>query len=310
MNKVILILFVISIFGSIDALPLINISDGSDFFEVNQGQIFLYNFSVNNTDMFGLFNVSISVPSSFKFVNGSFGTSATYTLLENSSSVIRWSGEDIVGLNEIEFFWFKANSTSEGDLSISVLVQNSSYNSIVDFSVSVFAEDGDCTPNWNCSNWTACKNNIQTRNCVDLNNCGEDPSQKLTLQICDSSCVPNWTCTNWSECQDGIQARSCVDKKLCNNETGKPLEFQECGLSCVPDWSCTDWEPSTCLSDGVQNRECIDDNNCGVEPIKTRACDYNPQYQGLFWFLVVIIMLLIGLVIFLMIKKIKELNKK
>ena len=44
-----------------------------------------------------------------------------------------------------------------------------------------------CTENWQCSAWGTCNNNIQTRTCTDLNNCGTVDSKPSLQQSCGSS---------------------------------------------------------------------------------------------------------------------------
>jgi len=44
-----------------------------------------------------------------------------------------------------------------------------------------------CTPSWQCTTWSACLNNIQTRTCTDVNNCGVSTDKPAELQSCSSS---------------------------------------------------------------------------------------------------------------------------
>ncbi len=41
-----------------------------------------------------------------------------------------------------------------------------------------------CTPDWNCGEWGACSNDIQTKTCTDKNKCGVSPPQSLTQKAC------------------------------------------------------------------------------------------------------------------------------
>jgi len=52
-----------------------------------------------------------------------------------------------------------------------------------------------CTPFWSCSDWTLCKNNLQTRVCIDLFDCSKEnpPSiQSCTLFSDIISRLPRW----------------------------------------------------------------------------------------------------------------------
>lgn len=47
-----------------------------------------------------------------------------------------------------------------------------------------------CVTEWQCSDWSACINNIQTRDCIDNNNCGVDDDKPITLRDCVSGPEP------------------------------------------------------------------------------------------------------------------------
>ncbi len=44
--------------------------------------------------------------------------------------------------------------------------------------------EGKCEERWVCSNWSSCKNGIQTRQCVDENKCGTELRKPLETQPC------------------------------------------------------------------------------------------------------------------------------
>ena len=44
-----------------------------------------------------------------------------------------------------------------------------------------------CSPNWNCTNWSECVNDKQTRSCVDENNCGVESGKPIVEKICGES---------------------------------------------------------------------------------------------------------------------------
>lgn len=90
----------------------------------------------------------------------------------------------------------------------------------------------NCTPNWNCTNFTSCTNNLKSRNCTDLNNCNSSMLTKIDTQSCISitPCTPNWNCTNWTKCSKaGNQTRNCNDRNACNSTTNnRKTETQGC----------------------------------------------------------------------------------
>lgn len=89
----------------------------------------------------------------------------------------------------------------------------------------------NCTPNWNCTNWTSCLNSSQSQNCTDLNSCNSSMLKKTSTRACvppAPPCTPSWNCTNWTKCSKGNQTRVCTDKNNCRVNTGKPLTKQSC----------------------------------------------------------------------------------
>ncbi|MEK6861274.1 MAG: S8 family serine peptidase [Nanoarchaeota archaeon] len=42
-----------------------------------------------------------------------------------------------------------------------------------------------CTPEWSCDEWSECTDNIQTRNCIDLNNCGTFENKPSEERFCE-----------------------------------------------------------------------------------------------------------------------------
>lgn len=88
-----------------------------------------------------------------------------------------------------------------------------------------------------CTQFSTCKNGVEIRGCVDLNQCpsGKFPVQErpcATETPTTGPCVPNWDCTaEWSVCKDGNRHQRCVDLSQCGLEESKPNEVQSCGGS-------------------------------------------------------------------------------
>ena len=85
-----------------------------------------------------------------------------------------------------------------------------------------------CTPNWQCSEWSACVSGQQTKTCTDSNNCGVTTGKPVESQACTATCTPNWQCSVWSACANSLQTRTCPDTNNCGVTTGKPAESQAC----------------------------------------------------------------------------------
>ena len=93
--------------------------------------------------------------------------------------------------------------------------------------------NSDCTPNWNCTNWSICLENNQIRSCTDENNCNNISTIPPLNQECiiTPPCTPSWNCTSWqpSKCPENeTQTRNCIDKNNCGLETNKPSEEKSC----------------------------------------------------------------------------------
>lgn len=88
----------------------------------------------------------------------------------------------------------------------------------------------NCTPNWNCTSWTACSSGVQSRNCTDTHFCSASALTKSETQICSSQCTPNWQCENWTSCSKaGNQSRICTDENSCNETPdNKQTETRAC----------------------------------------------------------------------------------
>lgn len=108
-----------------------------------------------------------------------------------------------------------------------------------------------CTEVWECSSWSSCENEIKTRSCDDINNCGtteNKPSESMTCEPpSDSdqesskdstsdgperyvvSCHEDWQCTYWGECtKEGLKHRTCEDINNCDTEKERPRTVKTC----------------------------------------------------------------------------------
>jgi len=47
-----------------------------------------------------------------------------------------------------------------------------------------------CVENWQCGEWSDCENGIQTRECIDVNNCGTEYNKPQTVQTCNLQYQP------------------------------------------------------------------------------------------------------------------------
>ena len=99
----------------------------------------------------------------------------------------------------------------------------------------------ECIPDWQCSDFGVCYNSIITRECQDLNSCGDDfLKPEESLKCFKEGCTINKTCFGWGECtytkkvEDilkgvvrtyGLRERICDDTNQC---AATPKEYQFC----------------------------------------------------------------------------------
>jgi len=93
-----------------------------------------------------------------------------------------------------------------------------------------------CTESWNCSSWSTCLNNNQTRTCTDSNECGTEENKPDEIDTCTyiSPCTENWTCTDWSTCLNNNQTRTCSDSNSCNTTISQQTLIQNCTIAETP----------------------------------------------------------------------------
>jgi len=155
---------------------------------------------------------------------------------------------------------------------------------LINITVSV-KDSGPCTPDWNCTDWSECENESQTRECEDLNECKSDKTETRscgTSDLCSEgycnigiSCPSDETATGedcelngeegvccieaTSGCEDRWDCESdevccygeCIVGDCCYDDdcaTGYVCSSNECVLE-VPDVLCTD-ENTFCETSG------------------------------------------------------------
>ena len=122
-----------------------------------------------------------------------------------------------------------------------------------------------CTPDWSCSDWRACgESRLQTRTCVDLNNCNTNEGRPLLSRTCEPD-TPAVECVTSSECSA---------EKFCEN--------QKCiALNCAPDQEvinhyCFDIQHAECTS----SQDCGSGKECKSEKCESIQCPQGKVLQG------------------------------
>ena len=92
-----------------------------------------------------------------------------------------------------------------------------------------------CVPSWDCTDFGTCSaTGVQTRTCVDTNNCNNNAGKPDEVSPClvAAPCVESWTCGAWGAClESGYQTRSCGDANHCGTYVNRPLELQRCNYT-------------------------------------------------------------------------------
>ena len=124
-----------------------------------------------------------------------------------------------------------------------------------------------CTPEWECSDWSECVNETQTRNCSVKNNCKIQENKPKETRECNKTnetCEENWNCTEWGECVNETQTRNCTDENNCGTNKSKPAEKRNCTVL----ETCSELNGTLCNSSEICNGTELnssDDNICCEE---------------------------------------------
>jgi len=112
-----------------------------------------------------------------------------------------------------------------------------------------------CVENWECNNWSACVNGVQTRICTDLNNCRTLNGKPIEEQLCMTTCSFGDGCK--INCSTGDLDCSCLQQnaticnatEICNRTAINSSESGTCCpgecivgtptiIDCGQDWNC------------------------------------------------------------------------
>ena len=136
-------LFLILIsFGFVFAAHVVRTSSGGISYSVNEDVGFIYNITINNTDIgqnANITQINITLPSGFIFLESSQGTSQFGDFTNNSLSLY-WINDTkylINGSTNFTRFWFNATATNPGTYNLSITTTNSSgsFNSNITITV-------------------------------------------------------------------------------------------------------------------------------------------------------------------------------
>jgi hypothetical protein len=92
---------------------------------------------------------------------------------------------------------------------------------------------GGCTESWQCTEWSACSNDLETRTCIDVKNCNTTRNKPLTERSCESvpgmELVLGQVSMNAGQCQSAqLTIRNTGTEDLKNVYASKRIEVPDC----------------------------------------------------------------------------------
>ncbi|MFA4960854.1 MAG: hypothetical protein WC548_04290 [Candidatus Pacearchaeota archaeon] len=143
----------------------------------------------------------------------------------------------------------------------------------------------NCNSDWDCSEWEACYNGVQKRDCRDLKNCAVPTSIPENTRYCGEGCKESWEC-EWSSCSGGFTVPSCKDLNNCGTSYNIPMKIKcVSDGKCVPNIRCGEWTECGLDYDfvflnndqlanmsGEKTRLCEDRNSCTATVEESARC--------------------------------------
>jgi len=137
----------------------------------------------------------------------------------------------------------------------------------------------DCTENWNCSEWSECLNNQQTRICNNLHPCKGINNTPAEIQSCSSPQPPEIECYSDEDC-----ARESTGPLYCENNS---LCLNSVTYRCIDDGTtesyCKSTSAKNCLpcSDGCKNNQCVNSSTFPVSNVSSNISQKECEQIGL-----------------------------
>ena len=139
--SLILFLAIVLTVSFVFAAHVITTSTGGTSYSVDEDVGFIYNITVNNTDITvagNITQVNITIPNTFSFLAGSNGTDAGTHNFTNTSNVLSWSNNDGLVMNlTSKFFWFNATASTPGSYNLIILTSNTTGTQTTNISVTI-----------------------------------------------------------------------------------------------------------------------------------------------------------------------------
>lgn len=132
-----------------------------------------------------------------------------------------------------------------------------------------YAKCEACTPEWECSGWSACSDNKKQRVCVDANSCSDVNSYTEKAECdCKDECTAGEkqctedgyiTCGNYdSDSCSEWNFTACAEGESCKDYNGRV----RCEGPCKEELTCDSWSDCT---NGKKQRICYDANFCSED---------------------------------------------
>jgi len=102
-------------------------------------------------------------------------------------------------------------------------------------------EKEQCTPNWQCGEWSKCVGGLQSRECIDVNNCGTEEGKPIEMQSCeDDTCIYDTDCAAPTQYVDNGKLVSKCINGVCQTELVCDPGYNREGMACVKGQSIFD----------------------------------------------------------------------
>ena len=123
-----------------------------------------------------------------------------------------------------------------------------------------------CQEDWQCADWEPLicpRSEVQTRICLDLNECGSEDYKPNITRNCTFNCIENWTLNN--ECRnDDIELIYYTDEEYCGTTNELPVDngsVSSCDY-CAPNWVCAGYDICNISIKKKKCSEVADTNYC------------------------------------------------
>jgi len=274
-GKILVFTILIMSFYFISALTFTPTTFVSEIYNVS-----FYNMTVNNTN-FGqdanITEIKITIPGTFTFIDNSNGTGSLFETFSNTSLILTWTNSTgyLINGSDLNYFWFNANSSTLGDLTLTV--EGTNITGAFSDTISVQVRD-QTPPTVSFEDPTPIDSAKLNRNYFGVNVTASDnfDLSLITIELSDGNTTITPTSStspffyNFTGLANGTyEIDADVDDSSGNTASTSKREITIGTITtipsepCIQNWSCIDWSNNCSLEEEERNRTCTDLNACG-----------------------------------------------